>query len=306
MTQRLVILALVVIIAGAAGAAMVGPSLWSVPRDAGSDSTSIVDYAGRNVTLPRSPQRIVSLSGDITEILYAIGAEEKIVGVDRYSSYPAGALNKTNVGTSSALNLETMVSLQPDLVIIWSYQTGVIPALEQNNITVVVIDAISIDDILDTIRFIGSVCGNPGEAEALASNMSASIDSIRAKTGNLSGAERPLVYFEGMTALRSYNANTFTNDIISIAGGINLAANESQRYPTLSSEYVILMDPDVIIVISSGASVDEIKARSGWQGISAVKNERVYEIDVKWISSNPRVVLGIEQVARLLHPELFG
>jgi iron complex transport system substrate-binding protein len=265
----------------------------------------VVDYLGRNVSVPENPERIVSLSGDLTEILYAIDVGDKIVGVDSYSTYPSEALNKTNVGTTGALNLETLVTLKPDLVLLWSYQAQAVPSIEKYNITVVVVDATSINDLMNTMKFIGSVCGKPAEANALVSNLQSRINAIQMKTANLSDSEKPRVYFEGVSALHSYNSSTYTNDMIGIAGGINIAANETIKYPTLTSEYIVMENPNVIIVTSSGASVDAIKSRSGWQTIDAIQSDHIYSINSKWISANPRIILGIEQVAKWLHPELF-
>lgn len=265
----------------------------------------VVDYMGRNVSVPKNPERIVSLSGDLTEILYAIGAGDKIVGVDSYSTYPPEAANKTNVGTSGALNLETLIALRPDLVLLWCYQAHLVPVLEKYNITVAVVDATSLSDLMQTMKFVGLLCGKTEAAEALTTDLQSRLNAIKEKTQWIPDSEKPLVYFEGMSPLRSYNSSTFTNDMIRIAGGINIAANETTKYPPLKSENVLMQNPNVIIVISSGASEDSIKARAGWQGIDAVKNDKVYRIDTKWCSANPRIILGVEQIAKWLHPELF-
>jgi iron complex transport system substrate-binding protein len=271
----------------------------------GETCISVTDELGRNVTIPENPQRLISLSGDITEILYAIGAGDRIVGVDKYSVYPIEVKNKTCVGSSAGLNVETVLSLQPDVVLIWAYQEGVIPLLEDRDVAVLVLDAVSLEDLLHKIEFLGQVCGKNSEAKTLSSEMNSKIVEIRDITGGIPDAEKPSVYFEGYSPMCSYGSGTFTNELISLAGGINIAFNETVRYPILASEYIVQANPDVIIVVSSGAAVEDIKTRAGWNEIEAVKNDRVYQMDVKWVSANPRIILGLEQLAKWLHPEIF-
>jgi iron complex transport system substrate-binding protein len=266
---------------------------------------SVTDELGRNVTIPENPKRIISLSGDITEILYAIDAGDKIVGVDRFSVYPPEVKNKTCVGSSAGLNVEAVLSLQPDIVLIWAYQESVIPLLEERNVAVVVLDAVSLEDLLHKIEFLGHVCGKTSEAKTLASEMHSKILEIKDITGGLSDAEKPSVYFEGYSPMGSYGSGTFTNELISLSGGVNIAVNETVRYPILANEYIVQANPDVIIVVSSGATLEDIKTRAGWNEIEAVKNDRVYQMDVKWVSANPRIILGLEQLAKWLHPEIF-
>jgi len=266
---------------------------------------SVIDDLGRNVTIPENPERIISLSGDITEMLYAIGAGDRIVGVDKYSVYPPEVKDKPCVGSSAGLNVELVLSLQPDIVLIWPYQELVIPLLEDEDVAVLVLDATSLEDLLQKIEFLGSVCSKNSEANTLVSEMRSKIGEITNKTGEVAGTQKPAVYFEGYSPMCSYGAGTFTNELISLAGGINIAANESVRYPILTGECIIHANPDVIIVVSRGATIEDIKMRGGWQEINAVKNGKIYQIDVKWVSANPRIILGLEQLARWLHPEIF-
>lgn len=272
-----------------------------------------------------SIDRIVSLSAACTEIIYAVGAGDKLVGVDQSSvdyalagnetfkgapgqleDYPVDIFNKTNVGKASNPNMEFIVSLHPDIVFAWWYNTDVNKRIGDLGIPVVTVNPQNVSDVFHLIKTVGALVGKSAEAEAVISEMEMRIDAIAEKVSNLIEEERPLVYYELGTALKTVGPGTFTNELISMAGGINIAANESVRYPLLSNEYIIEKNPDVIVVVSYGASVDEIKNREGWQNIDAVKNDRVYAIESGWVTASPRLVLGLEQFAQWFHPELFG
>ena len=264
---------------------------------------TIVDGAGRVVTIVGTPQRIVSIASAATETLYAIGCGDEIVGVDKYSDYPPEAQGKTQVGSGSQLDVETTLGLEPDLVIAWWFSREAISTLEDNGLTVLAINPRSVDGVLDTIRTLGLVTGHLDEAESLIAKMKAKIDEVKARVKDIPKEERPLVYYELTTPMKTTGPGTFTNELIFMAGGINIAADEPIRYPVLSEEYIIERDPDVIVVVSGGVSVEEIKGRAGWQNIEAVLNDRVYTIDTHLVTSNPRIVQGLEQFANWFHPE---
>lgn len=266
---------------------------------------TVIDDLGRSVTIPAHPERIISLSGDITEILYAIGAGSQIVGVDKYSTYPPEVKDKPWVGSSAALNLEVVMDLDPDLVLMWWYQERVIPVLEDVGITVVALDAVSVKDMINKIKFIGLIVGKTSEADNLTSVLENQIEAITDKTEDMPKAERPTIYFESMSPMHTMGLGTFTNELIFMAGAINIAAEGPFRYPILLSEYIIGKNPEIIVVVTRGASVEDIKSRGGWEVIDAVKNDKVYQIDIRWVSANPRIVLGLKQLAEWAHPELF-
>jgi len=265
---------------------------------------TIIDDVGRTVTIPKTPERIVSLASSATETLYALGAGDKLVGRDKYSTYPEEVKNVQEVGSGSSPNLEMIIGLQPDVLFAWPYSRNAIISLE-DKMPVIYIDPRSVDDVLDTIRMIGLVTGKSSEAEKLTAEMQNKIDAITDVTKELNKTQRPLVYYELGTPMKTTGPGTFTNELIFMAGGINLAADEPVRYPLLNSEYIIERNPDVIIIVSYGASIEEVKNRDGWENIHAVKNDRVYKIDTNLVTSNPRLVQGLEQFAKWFHPDLF-
>ena len=285
-----------------------GYILVSVSTEEGATATTgsitIIDGIGRTVTMPPTPERIVSLASSATEILYALNAGENVVGVDAWSNYPSEVKGKPCVGSGSAPNLEMILGLEPDLLIAWPYSRDAIISLE-DRMSVVYIDPGSVDEVLDTISMIGLITGKTSEAENLTVEMQSKIDAITEVTNELNKTQRPLVYYELGTPMKTVGPGTFTNELIFLAGGINLAADEPVRYPILTSEYIIERNPDVIVIVSYGASIDEVKNRDGWQNINAVKNDRIYKIDTNLVTSNPRLVQGLEQFAKWFHPDLF-
>ncbi|RKY85186.1 cobalamin-binding protein [candidate division KSB1 bacterium] len=285
-----------------------GYILAGVSTEEGTTTTTgaitIIDGIGRTVTIPHTPQRIVSLASSATETIYALGAGDKVVGRDKYSKYPDEVKEVPEVGSGSSPNLEMIIGLKPDVLFAWPYSRDALINLE-DEISVVYIDPGSVNEVIDTIRMIGLIIGKTSEAENLTAEMQSRIDAITDITDNLNKTQRPLVYYELGTPMKTVGPGTFTNELIFMAGGINLAADEPVRYPILNSEYIIERNPDVIVIVSYGASIDEVKNREGWQNINAVKNDRIYKIDTNLVTSNPRLVQGLEQFAKWFHPDLF-
>ncbi len=265
---------------------------------------SFIDGVGRTIKITKTPERIVSMASSSTEILYEIGCGDKIVGVDKYSDYPSDAENKTKVGSCYSPSLEIIIGLNPDLVITWWYGRNSIESLEDET-TVMYINPESVDDVMNMIKLYGLIMNKTSEADSLVDEMQDKIDNITNLVGGLNKTERPLVYYELLKRGRSTGQGTFTNELIFMAGGISIAADEPLRYPDLTDEYIIAKNPDVIVVVSYGAAVDEIKNRDGWENISAVKNNRVYSIDTHIVTSSPRLVDGLETFAKWFHPGLF-
>ncbi len=265
---------------------------------------TFIDGIGRTVEIHETPKRVVSMASSATEILYAIGCSENIVGVDKYSDYPPDVKNKTVIGSSYSPNLEAIVGLEPDLLIAWWYARDNLLPIE-DKVTVMYINPQSVEDVLQLIRQIGLIMNKVEEAEKLVKEMQSRIENITQITENLNKSQRPLVYYELSKKGRTVGQGTFTNELIYMAGGINIAADEPFRYPDLTDEYIIARNPDVIVVVSYGASVEEIKSREGWQNINAIKNDRVYSIDRHLVTASPRLVDGLEQLAKWFHPELF-
>lgn len=266
---------------------------------------TFTDGAGREVTIEKVPERVVSLASSATEVMFAIDAGDKVVGVDKYSTYPEEVTELPNLGSGSSLDMEKLIELEPDLVVIWYFYGEAIENIEQRGINVMAINPASVSDIYDEIGQLGTILGVEESAQDVIDDLQTRISGITDYVDTIPVEDRPMVYYETSQPFKSLNADTFTGELISMAGGVNIAADQESRYPVLSSEWVIQEDPDVIVVLSYGASVEEIKAREGWDQISAVANDRVYSIESDWVTSNPRLVLGLEQLAKWFYPDYF-
>jgi iron complex transport system substrate-binding protein len=266
------------------------------------------DSLGREVELAQEPERIVSLAPNITEILYSLGLGERVVGVTRFSYYPAEAAKKPKVGSYIHLNVEKIISLSPDLVIgtVAGNKPGVINLVEQAGIQAFIVNARDIQQVLETIIDVGKVCGVPDKADLLVMNLRSRIEKVRQKIGS---RRKPLVFLQiNLRPIMTVNSNSFLHDLIQQAGGMNMAKDLNITYPRISIEEVIRRKPEVIIISSMerGRRFEEARQEwLNWRSIPAVKNNRVHLIDSDLIDRpSPRIIDGLEAMARIIHPDV--
>jgi len=269
---------------------------------------TITDDLSNEVTIEAEPQRIVSMAPNHTQILYALGLGDRVVGVTEYCNYPPEAQEKPKVGGFSNIDLEQVVGLDPDLVLGTSlHAQSVEPALVERGLKVVLINPETVEDVLERIVLVGRVTGREGAAVALSAELRGRIEATMEK---VQGAENnPRVYWELSNDLYTAGPGSFIDDLIVRAGGINIAADAKEQWPQLNLEALILADPEVIVLADHpyGETAEGVKARPGWADISAVKNDRIVEVlDDDLVSQpGPRVAEALEFVAKVLHPELF-
>jgi cobalamin transport system substrate-binding protein len=268
---------------------------------------TVTDFQGRAVSIPARPDRIVSIGPSITAFLFAIGAGPRVVGVDDFSDEPAEATKIDKVG-GVKVNFEKVVSLRPDLVLSVKFSDGTIEKLQQASLNVLVVDPQTVADVAKTARLLGKAVGADGDT--LATAIEQKVASVRAKTANV--ATHPRVYHEvdasDPTKIFTVGPGSYIDDLITIAGGVNIAANAASAYPQLSAEQIVKADPEVIVLAADAYSAKpaDVAARSGWSAISAVRNGRVVTIEPNLINRpGPRVGDAAEAYAKLVHPELF-
>jgi len=272
----------------------------------------IRDQLGRLVKLDKIPQRIISLAPSNTEILFALGLEDRVVAITDYCNYPPGAKEKPSVGGFSTPNLERIVALSPDLVFATSiHQKSVIPNLEQRGITAFALDPKTLDEVLAAISLVGKTTGRDREASTLTAEISNKIKAVTGKTGSLSQGQRPRVlYITWHDPLMTAGAGTLQDELIQKAGGINIAQNLT-RYAGISLEAVIEANPEVMIAgVGMGTGADAplqfALTEPRLRNTAARQNSRVYAIDVDMVGrAGPRMADALEQFARFIHPELF-
>ena len=265
------------------------------------------DALGRKVTLASVPTRIVSLAPSITEMIYFLGLEGKLVGVTRFSSFPKEAQTKQKVGVYTGINIEKVVSLSPELVIatVDGNRREDVEMLEEIGIPVYVINPRTISQILETLRRLGEVCGAGERSERLARSLNVRVSRVERLVRNKG---KPLVLLiVNMRPLMSVNSKTIHHNLIQLAGGRNMTGDQAITYPKLNIEEVIKRQPDVIIVSSMEKGGRYETARKEWcryPTVPAVREGRVHLIDSDLIDRPaPRIVRGLEEMARLIHPE---
>ncbi len=251
----------------------------------------------------KTPERIISTSPSNTEILFALGLGDKVVGVTTYCNYPPEAPEKEKIGGFSTVDIEKIISLNPDMVLASSI-TGDenIKKLEDKGITVLIVEPKNIDEILKAIELIGNVTGKENEAKSLTENMLKRINKVKENSKNLK--EKPKVmYVVWHEPLMSAGKNTFANDIIEIAGGENIYSDMEIQYPTISLESVIDRNPDIIIASvghgdAGNLTYNYVMNEPRLKDVNAVKNKRVYEIDADIMNRpGPRISDALEQFA---------
>jgi iron complex transport system substrate-binding protein len=292
--------------------ALVVPAVPPVFTLATSYPLTLSDDLGREVTIEEMPVRIVSLSPSNTEILFALNLADRVVGVSGFSDYPPEAQKKENIGGPySDVDVEKIVTLQPDLVLASNINSmDTITTLEGLGLTVFGVESTDLDDLLDDIRTIGQVTGTEAEADALTDEMQARIDAVTAETAGLTQSERPETFLiVWHDPIYTTGEGTFAHDVIERAGGDNIFG-DLEGWPAIDIESLIMRDPEVILVTAMGGT-----GSSTWDfaltdprlaNVSARQTGRVYYVESDWVElPGPRIVLGLEQVAKCIHPEIF-
>jgi iron complex transport system substrate-binding protein len=270
------------------------------------------DDLGRTVTVDKAPQRIVSLAPSNTEIVYALGLGDRLVGVTEWCDYPPEAMAKEKVGGYSDINMEKVVSLNPDLVLAEDiHKQEIIPALERMGITCYALVPHDLEQIMTSILEIGRLTGTTGKAIEIVEDMQGRIKHITDKTARLDDASKPRVmYVIWHEPVMSVGVDTPINEMITKAGGTNIVKNV-EGFPTLSLEEVINANPQIVIANvedypGGDAPLQAILTEARLKTIDAVKNGKVYGINASLTNRPvPRIIEGFERLAAMIHPELF-
>ncbi len=273
---------------------------------------TFTDGLGREVTLDETPQRIISLAPSNTEILFAIGAGEQIVGRDALSDFPEEAKAVTDIGsTFEALNTELIVSLEPDLVLAAEINTPEqVKQLEDLGLTVYYLkNPLTLEEMYANLELLAQITGHQEEASALVESLKARVAAVDEKIAPISSRFSVFYELDATDPAKPFTAGkgTFITQLIDRAGGYNIAS-DLEGYPQMSLEQVVAADPAFIILGDAryGVSPESIAQRPGWENLSAVKNGNVLPFNDDLVSRpGPRLVDALEELAKMLRPELF-
>jgi iron complex transport system substrate-binding protein len=274
-----------------------------------SSSQRFKDEVGREVVVLFPPKKIVSLAPNITEILFSLGLDREIVGVSIHCNFPEKVQSKVRVGSYISLDFEKIVSLKPDLII----ATGagntrdMVERLERLGFPTYVIFPRNVEDVIRSVGHLGQLVGREKEGVEIIQEMKRRRERVVALT---LGLPRPRVFLQiGEAPVVTVGKNSFADDLIRLAGGDNVAGNEKEMYPRFGMEEILKRSPEVILISSMNPRGNYQKALqewSRWKTIPAVKNGRIHLLDSDLIDRpSPRIIEGLEEMARILHPERF-
>ena len=287
-------------------------SQMAIQAEAAQFPVTVTDALGYRITIQRQPKRIISLAPNVTETLFALGLEKRIVGVTNECNHPPAAQRKPKVGGYTLISVEKVISLKPDLVIAArGASQATVRGLRLTKIPLYTIDPMTLDEVLSTIKEIGNLTGRQAAASNLLGRLKARINRVKERVGQIPKSRWPRVYFQvwdqpPITA----GKDCFVGDLIELAGGKNIA-HDVRRYGVFSREALVARNPQVVILASMGkggyqAEVENFSSQPGYHVISAVKNNRIYVVHEDLINRpGPRLVDALEQMARAIHPQAF-
>lgn len=301
MWKRSLVFALLVVLAGFAGCLE--------QQEHGNGGYTLTDDYGRNVTFPEPPQRVISIAPSTTEIIYFLGAGDRVVALDNNSNYPPG-LDKPRVYGYKWMNIEKIISLKPDVIFAADINKADIPVLEEKGLRVFVLAAQSVEEVFNDVELAGKALGIKETGKEKRAELEDKYNQIVSKIKTADTVPKVYLELDDTMGYWTYGPGTFGDELITLAGGENIAHDADTQYPALQAEEIISRNPDIIIYQTgpwSTTTTEEIKAREGWSSISAVKNNRIVGIDGDIISRpGPRIVDGLEALAKAIHPEVFN
>jgi len=270
-----------------------------------AEPITVTDDLGRSVRFTTPPQRIISLAPGLTEILFSLGLDDRIVGVTDFCNYPEAALTKPRVGGMNP-NMEMILSLHPDLIvgIAGLYQNQNLARFEQFHIPYFAVDPSTLGKIFETILVLGKIGGVEGKAREEVGQLRGRLDSVRQKV--ISTPRPRLFYVVDEEPLISVGKGSYLDDLIREAGAVNITGELSKAYPVVSMEYVIRQNPEVIVLAMDAdriLSEEEKRHWSRWSSLSAVRDGKIYKVRRDLLNRpGPRILDGVEELAQLLHP----
>jgi iron complex transport system substrate-binding protein len=270
---------------------------------------TVVDETGRVLHLPVRIERVVSLAPSLTETIYALGLQERLVGVTNLCDFPPAARAKPKVGDVLNPSLERIIELKPDVVLgtTAGNRRETVQALERAGIPLYGVQARNIEEILTSVQDVAELLGVPEAGRARAGEMQARLAVLAAR---LERTQRPRVLFVlWLEPLLTVGSDTFLNDVLRRAGAESVTADLRQDWPRLSLEFVIERDPDYLILPRTyglEAKLARLAEGPPWQELRAVEERRIVWLEDAVLRPGPRIVQAIEELAHVLHPEIFS
>jgi cobalamin transport system substrate-binding protein len=280
-------------------------ALWIAALSVGLDFS-------RAATAQTHPQRIVSIIPATTEMLFAIGAGPRVIGVGNFDRYPPEALTRTKVGGLIDPDVERIISLKPDLVVVYRTQTDLRTQMDRARIPMFLYEHADLPDITSTIRSLGARVGNAQESSELASRIEAAIEDVRQRVARGPRPRTLLVFGRDAQTLRGIYASGavgFLNDMLEAAGGTNAFSDVKRQSIQTTAELAIARAPEVIIEIGADTASSKGRDLRAWDALGsvpAVKNKRLYLLTGdEMMNPGPRIAQAVRRMAEVLHPDAF-
>ncbi len=266
---------------------------------------TVTDDIGRTVILSQTPERVISLAPNITEMIYALQAGDKLVGVTSWCNYPPQSQKKEIIGDATTANLERILALKPDLaVMVGTKNTPILAKLEALKIPALVLNPASLEDISQDIRLLSVVFNKQPVADSLLTVISTTLNEITSSLEMISLGKRPKVYVEiSSQPLMTAGHKGLVGLLIDRAGGENIMSDLDRDYAVINPEIVIQRRPDIILILHPQTDEKQLAERIGWQNIPAVKNKKVFDdLDLDIIlRAGPRSVIGLKELNRIFY-----
>jgi len=266
----------------------------------------VVDGIGRQVDIPRHPLRIISLAPNITEILYLLEAQDRLIGDTTECSWPEEAKQKPKIGDLINPNYEVILAAKPDLVIASTAgnDRSAVMKLTGLGLPVYVAAPRSVAGIFQSVEDIGRITDCADQGLRLVAQMKERLEQVRLRIEGLSPVRA--LFITWFDPLLAPGKTTFENDVLRLAGVVSITADIPQYYPRYSLEQVLVNDPDVILAVEhEGDPLPDLKNTPGWRDLRAVKEGKIYVLSEFLQHPSPLFVDGVEELARKLHPERF-
>ena len=309
MKRLLQLITMLFVISFAMGAC--SPIASATPETVSAQIT-IIDGLGREIQLAEPARKIISLAPSNTEILFAIDAGSQVIGRDDFSNYPAEVEEIPSVGGATGYNLEKIAELQPDLVLAAEINSPEeVNAIEDLGITVFYLsNPVELDGLYENLRIVARLTGHGESTQALITSLQNRVSAVTEKISEVEN--RPVIFYEldGTDSTKPWTSGpgTFITLLIEKAGGTSIGAELDLPWAQISQEQLVVKNPDIILLGDAqwGTTPEMVASRAGWDGIKAVQNGKIIPFNDDLVSRpGPRLVEGLEELAKAIHPELY-
>ncbi len=283
-------------------------NLFNIQPEQDFEGYIFIDSMGRKVFIPNKPEKIVSMAPSITEILFALEVDDRVVGVTDYCNYPVEVSSKPSIGGFSTPDLEVLVSLDPDLILSAAWNADSTAVLEELGYPIVIILAETLGEIINNIGVIADLTDANNKGLEIVTDLKLEMEEITNETDTLAEEEKLNCYFEIWETPKVAGGTSYLDDMISKAGALNIFGTLDLEWPTVSHEWIIAENPEVIFISEHSAPwySQEVSERNGYDVVNACIEDRIFKcFDDIFLRAGPRIIMALENMTHYLYPSLL-